>query len=51
MIQEFRKEDGITSGSAECIFLDLCSLHSVRQFAKTFLDMKLPLHLLINNGS
>jgi len=34
----------------EAMELDLCSLQSVREFAKEFLEKNLPLHLLINNA-
>lgn len=30
--------------------LDLASLQSVRQFAKSFKERKLPLNILVNNG-
>lgn len=36
--------------AAEYAFVDLTSLKSVRQFAQTFRDRRLPLHLLVNNG-
>jgi hypothetical protein len=49
VIKEIRNL-GINSGTVDCLHLNLNSLHSVRQFAKTFLGMNLPLHLLINNG-
>jgi WW domain-containing oxidoreductase len=38
------------SAKLEVLALDLNSLKSVRKFAATFLEMKLPLHLLINNA-
>ncbi|XP_034533978.1 dehydrogenase/reductase SDR family member on chromosome X [Notolabrus celidotus] len=43
------QEDG-AEGKAEFVFVDLTSLKSVRQFAQTFRDRGLPLHLLVNNA-
>ncbi|XP_031414706.1 dehydrogenase/reductase SDR family member on chromosome X isoform X2 [Clupea harengus] len=37
-------------GKVEFLFLDLSSLHSVRQFAQRFKATGLPLHVLVNNA-
>ncbi|XP_062384017.1 dehydrogenase/reductase SDR family member on chromosome X isoform X2 [Sardina pilchardus] len=37
-------------GKVEFLFLDLASLHSVRQFAQRFKATGLPLHVLVNNA-
>uniref|UniRef100_A0A3Q3VYA9 Dehydrogenase/reductase (SDR family) X-linked n=1 Tax=Mola mola TaxID=94237 RepID=A0A3Q3VYA9_MOLML len=37
-------------GKAEFMYLDLTSMKSVRQFAQTFRDRGLPLHILVNNA-
>lgn len=37
-------------GKADFVFVDLTSLKSVRQFAQTFRDRGLPLHVLVNNA-
>uniref|UniRef100_A0A3Q1F3T3 Uncharacterized protein n=1 Tax=Acanthochromis polyacanthus TaxID=80966 RepID=A0A3Q1F3T3_9TELE len=39
-----------TVEDTEFVFVDLTSLKSVRQFAQTFIDRGLPLHVLVNNG-
>lgn len=44
------RQEGVKTGVTECLDLDLCSLASVRQFAKEFTDLGLPLHVLVNNG-
>jgi len=37
-------------GHVEAMKLDLCDFRSVREFAQTFKDRKIPLHILINNA-
>ncbi|KAL1021830.1 hypothetical protein UPYG_G00018590 [Umbra pygmaea] len=37
-------------GKVEFLFLDLCSLKSVRQFVQRFKSRALPLHVLVNNA-
>lgn len=44
------RQEGVQTGVAKCLDLDLCSLASVRQFAKEFAALGLPLHVLVNNG-
>lgn len=44
------RQQGIQTGSAEVLSLDLNSLTSVRQFSQILLDRNLPINLLINNG-
>lgn len=48
-VSRLRKE-GVKTGVTKCLDLDLCSLTSVRQFAKEFTALGLPLHVLVNNG-
>lgn len=48
-IQSLRNQ-GIISGTAEALPLDLNSLSSVRQFAQTILNKNIPIDLLINNA-
>ncbi|CAG0878876.1 unnamed protein product [Darwinula stevensoni] len=45
------KNETLPPGSVTCLYLDLASFGSVRQFADTFFSLRLPLHLLINNGT
>lgn len=47
-IIEMKAQKG--TGSLEAGILDLASLHSVRQFADTFIEKHHQLHLLINNA-
>ncbi|CAJ1087171.1 dehydrogenase/reductase SDR family member on chromosome X [Xyrichtys novacula] len=47
-VKKIQKEGG--EGKAEFVFLDLTSLKSVRQFAQSFKNKGLPLHLLVNNA-
>ncbi|KAG5261576.1 hypothetical protein AALO_G00285880 [Alosa alosa] len=42
--------DETKEGKVEFLFLDLSSLHSVRQFAQRFKATGLPLHVLVNNA-
>lgn len=37
-------------GKVICLDLDLSSLTSVRRFAEAFKALRLPLHVLVNNG-
>ncbi|XP_071478154.1 polyprenol dehydrogenase-like [Diadema antillarum] len=46
---EFIKSENALA-RVDWIPLDLSSLASVQQFAKTFIDKKLPLHVLVNNA-
>lgn len=48
-ISEVRAQ-GVKRGIAKCLELDLMSLSSVRKFAKDFLALSLPLHILVNNA-
>ncbi|XP_041834783.1 dehydrogenase/reductase SDR family member on chromosome X isoform X1 [Melanotaenia boesemani] len=43
-------QEECSEGKAEFVFVDLTSLKSVRQFAQTFKDRGLPLHVLVNNA-
>ncbi|XP_023152970.2 dehydrogenase/reductase SDR family member on chromosome X [Amphiprion ocellaris] len=47
-VRKIHEEGG--KGKAEFVFVDLTSLKSVRQFAQTFRDRGLPLHVLVNNA-
>ncbi|XP_781957.1 dehydrogenase/reductase SDR family member on chromosome X [Strongylocentrotus purpuratus] len=47
-IQVIKKENALAR--VEWIPLDLSSLQSVRDFAETFLNSKLPLHIIVNNA-
>lgn len=49
LVQKLRNE-GITSGSAEAMALDLNSLDSVKLFAQNVVNKNVPVHLLINNA-
>ncbi|XP_041935688.1 dehydrogenase/reductase SDR family member on chromosome X [Alosa sapidissima] len=42
--------DETKEGKVEFLFLDLSSLHSVREFAQRFKATGLPLHVLVNNA-
>lgn len=42
--------EGVKTGVAKCLDLDLCSLASIHKFAKEFTNLGLPLHVLVNNG-
>lgn len=44
------RQEGVKTGATKCLELDLCSLASVRRFAKEFTDLGLPLHVLVNNA-
>lgn len=44
------RQEGVKTGMTKCLDLDLCSLASVRQFAKEFTNLGMPLHVLVNNG-
>ncbi|XP_078099535.1 polyprenol dehydrogenase isoform X2 [Sander vitreus] len=48
VVQRIQKED--SQGEVEFVFVDLTSLKSVRQFAQTFQNRGLPLHVLVNNA-
>ena len=45
------RSEGINTGTVKCFEMDLCSLASVRNFAKTFTNLGMPLHVLVNNGN
>ncbi|XP_028428080.1 polyprenol dehydrogenase isoform X2 [Perca flavescens] len=47
-IRRIQEED--SQGKVEFVFVDLTSLKSVRQFAQTFQNRGLPLHVLVNNA-
>ncbi len=49
LIDKIRKE-GIQSGSAEVLELDLNSFTSVRAFAQNLIDRSIPINILVNNG-
>lgn len=50
-LNELKSEDQLGDGTFQCLELDLMSLQSVRKFAKEILDMKIPIHILVNNGN
>ncbi|XP_034720839.1 dehydrogenase/reductase SDR family member on chromosome X isoform X2 [Etheostoma cragini] len=47
-VRRIQEED--SQGNVEYVFVDLSSLKSVRQFAQTFQNRGLPLHVLVNNA-
>ncbi|XP_039648851.1 dehydrogenase/reductase SDR family member on chromosome X isoform X2 [Perca fluviatilis] len=47
-VRRIQEED--SQGKVEFVFVDLTSLKSVRQFAQTFQNRGLPLHVLVNNA-
>ncbi|XP_054479820.1 dehydrogenase/reductase SDR family member on chromosome X [Anoplopoma fimbria] len=47
-VRRIQEED--VEGRVEFVFLDLTSMKSVQQFAQTFKDRGLPLHVLVNNA-
>lgn len=49
LIDKLRKE-GIQSGSAEVLRLDLESFSSVKEFAQNLLNRNIPINILVNNG-
>ncbi|ODM92422.1 Dehydrogenase/reductase SDR family member on chromosome X [Orchesella cincta] len=49
LIQKLRDE-GVSSGTAEALPLDLNSLNSVRDFAQCILNKNVPVHYLLNNA-
>ncbi|CAL8133619.1 unnamed protein product [Orchesella dallaii] len=49
LIQKLR-EEGVTSGTAEVLPLDLNSFHSVREFSQCILNKNVPIHYLFNNA-
>ncbi|KAK8387532.1 hypothetical protein O3P69_018221 [Scylla paramamosain] len=44
------RSEGVNTGTVKCFEMDLCSLASVRNFAKTFTNLGMPLHVLVNNA-
>jgi NAD(P)-dependent dehydrogenase (short-subunit alcohol dehydrogenase family) len=50
LINSLRSDQGISTGSAECIALNLESLASVREFAGYVLAKGCPINLLVNNA-